>query len=363
MCDCLQLQSKGYIKDECGLLPKNLLTRFNLFVNMKLAIIILFVGVVGLSSAAPHQVATKQDKLARLESLLGKAFRYASGFFAKQQDDDGDDDLEDLLAEVQDGDDDDDDDLANLIAKLQDGDDDDEDAKLESFWKKALGHGLRYASSLFHQKAKQQDDDDDDDLEDLLAEVQDGDDDDDDLANLIAKLQDGDDDDDDDDDAKLESFWKKALGHGLRYASGLFAKQQDGDDDDDDLEDLLAEVQDGDDDDDDLANLIAKLQDGDDDDDDDDAKLESFWKKALGHGLKYASTFFHKNQATIENLMAKLQDGDDNDLDAKLQSFWKKALGHGLKYASGFFAKQQMQDGRQKSRLAEELLEKLTSKK
>ena len=62
---------------------------------MKLAIGILLVGIITLSSAAPYEVATEQEKLAKLESLLGRALRRT---VREQNDDNGDDDLADLLA-------------------------------------------------------------------------------------------------------------------------------------------------------------------------------------------------------------------------------------------------------------------------
>ena len=291
-----------------------------------------------------------EEELAKLQSFwkkaLGHGLKYAAGLFAKHQDDDDDDDLaqlEDLFADQQDGD-----------LTYDDGDEE-ELAKLQSFWKKALGHGLKYASGFF---AKHQDDDDDDDLaqlEDLFADQQDGD----------LTYDDG----DEEELAKLQSFWKKALGHGLKYAAGLFAKHQDDDDDDDlaQLEDLFADQQDGD----------LTYDDGDEEE---LAKLQSFWKKALGHGLKYASGFFAKHQdddddddlAQLEDLFADQQDGDltyddgDEEELAKLQSFWKKALGHGLKYAAGLFAKHHGDDDdtpAKKLSLSEELLDRLSRNK
>ena len=50
-------------------------TTFWILSNMKLAIGILLIGIVSLSSAAPYEVATKQEKLAKLESLLGRALQ------------------------------------------------------------------------------------------------------------------------------------------------------------------------------------------------------------------------------------------------------------------------------------------------
>ena len=206
---------------------------------MRLAVVILLVGVVSAANAAPIKSRHKKE-LAKLQSFwkkaLGHGLKLASGLFAKEQDDDVD------TAEIED-----------LIAKLQDDDDDDNDndnndlnekrfAKLQSFWKKALKHGLKLASGLF---AKEQDDNDAAEIEDLLSEVQDA----------GGKKQ----------SPTLQSFWKKALKHGLKYASGLFAKEQD-DDGTDEIEDL-----------------IAKLQD--DDVDEKEAKLSHF-KSSGGHSTK-----------------------------------------------------------------------------
>ena len=86
---------------------------------------------------------------ARLEGLLGKVLSY----YANEQDDD------DAEAEIE-----------NLIAKLQDDEAEVEEksfANLESIWKKALGHGLKYVGSLF---GKQQDDIEDEEEEEAKIE-------------------------------------------------------------------------------------------------------------------------------------------------------------------------------------------------
>ena len=348
------------------------------------------------------------------KGALKHGLKYASGLFAEQQDDDDNlAEIEDLFAELQDDDDDDvdmesfwsklgkgalkhglkyasgffaeqqnenenDNDgggnnnngnennglvkIERILAKLQDDDDDDVD--MESFWSKlgkgALKHGLKYASGFFAEQQNENENDNDGGGNNNNGNENNG------LAKIeriLAKLQ-----DDDDDDVTMESFLstlgKAALG-------GLFAKQQDNENENENENEndgggnnnnRLAKME----------RMLAKLQD----DDDDDVDMESFWSKfgkgALKHGLKYASGLFAEQQndddklAEIEDLFAELEGDDYNAPDeemADLQSFWKKALHRGLKYASGFFAKQQ--DGHQKKKmsLARKLLEKLAAAK
>ena len=278
------------------------------FVTMRLAVVIVLVGVISAATAAPiRNTHRNKDDLAKIEELI-----------AELQNDDTKD--------------------AN---EKDDDDDDDTGPHLQSFWKKALGHGLKYAAGLFGKKQK---DDNEVDkktlakLQGLLkkalrdAKEQDNDNNQAEIEDLFAKLQDGDGDDDDDTDpnekkmAKLQSFWKKALRHGLKYAAGLFGEKQKDDNEVDKktlakLQGLLkkalgdAKEQDNDNNHAEIEDLFAKLQDGDDDDDDDDddtgpnekkmAKLQSFWKKALRHGLKYASSLFAKKQHGGDNSLAK----------------------------------------------------------
>ena len=61
-------------------------------------------GIISLSCAALYEVATKQEKLAKLESLLGRALQRA----AREQDD-SDDDGDGLATIMEEVDDDDDD--------------------------------------------------------------------------------------------------------------------------------------------------------------------------------------------------------------------------------------------------------------
>ena len=156
--------------------------------NMKLAIGILVIGIAALSSAAPYEAtATKQGKLAKLESLLGRAFLRRA---VREQSDDSDDDdgLADLLA-VMEGDD--------------DNSEDDDGATAEKFklkFKKMIKSGKKLAGGLWKKyggtikqvgknyleskglpvgllaPAKLQEDDDDDGqatMEELLALLQD----------------------------------------------------------------------------------------------------------------------------------------------------------------------------------------------
>ena len=287
---------------------------------MKLVVVFLLVGIVGLSSAAPHGLATKQEKQAKLESLLGRLIGLGARYFAKQQD--GDD------------------------ATLQD--DDDSTTKLQN-WRKYLKKGLRFASRWF---AKEQDDNDDDDL-----------------ANLIAKLQD-DDDDEEEESPKMQN-WRKYLKKGLRFASRWFAKEQD-DDDDDDLAKLIAKLQD---DDGDLEGVLTKLQD-DNDGDSDQATIED-----LLADLQDADD--GDDQASIEDLLAELQDDGNGDSVANKENIFghffhkhgKSLLKHGLHFLAKEYGKTQdiddgddledliakLQGSTKKKSLAEQLLEKLTS--
>ena len=331
---------------------------------MKLVIVFLLVGIIGLSSAAPHGLATKQDKL---ESLLGRLIRVA-----KEQDDD--DDLEDIIAEKQDDDDDDDDALAKLIAKVQDDVDN-------------LGDVLTIL---------QDDNDGDSDqatIEDLLAELQDADDDDDQasIEDILAELQD---DGDDDSVVQKENIFKRffhrhgksLLKHALHFIANEYGQTQDMDDGDDDLEDVIAKLQeDGDDD--DLEDILAKLQDDDDGDsdqatiedllaklqdadDDDDTADVNFFKKfikkhgkkllkhAVKHGAKYVANNYgttqddNDNQVNIEDILAELQDdGDDDSLANKQNFLWhilrrhgKSLLRHGLHYLANKYNIMQTQD-------------------
>ena len=178
---------------------------------MKLAIGILVVGIAALSSAAPYEaMATKQGKLAKLESLLGRALLRRA--VREQSDDsDNDDGLADFLA-IMEGDDD-------------DNSEDDDGAEAEKFkfhvpslqsvtkgakkfaggvWKNYGGTikqvGKNYLKSkglgALVEPTKLQDDDDDDSqatIEELLDLLQDDDDSDDSngLADIEADTGDG----------------------------------------------------------------------------------------------------------------------------------------------------------------------------
>ena len=191
--------------------------------------------------------------------------------------------------------------MEDLIAELQDNDDDDvhlneeELAELQKFrWKKALGHGLKYAAGLFGKKQ----DEDNDDLSNIEA--------------IFAELQDDYDRSDDHEDlAKLKMMnLKKALKHGLKYFQRMLLrkekqkeqekeqvqpdeKQNEGENNNSEgNNNKLAKVKD---------IILAQLQDDENEDDINKtvekkelAKLQGLLKKALGRGLKYASSLFAK---------------------------------------------------------------------
>ena len=344
---------------------------------MKLAIVFLLFGIIGLSSTAPHGhgLATKQDEISQLEDLLAK-LQDGDEEEAEKPKESGSMKLKDILAKLQDDDDDDDSDLEDIIAKLQDDDDDEEEEeekpKIQN-WRKYARAGLRLLSNFFAEEQGDDDDkedmklkdiltrlqgddsddsdledvlaklqgDDDGDLEDILAKLQgDNDDDDSDLEDILAKLQ-----DDDNSIAKKESrfgrFFRKhgrgLLKHALHFLASEYGKMQDGDsnDDDEDLKDILAKLQGDDDGDDDLE---AELQ-GDNDDDDSD--LEDILAKLQGDD--------DDDDSDLEDILAKLQD-DDNSVAKKESRFGRFFRKHGrglLKHALHFLAREygKMQDG------------------
>ena len=223
--------------------------------NMKLAIGILVIGIAALSSAAPYEAtATKQGKLAKLESLLSLGRALLKRAVREQSDDSDDDDgLADLLA-IMEGDDDnsEDDDGANTerlrFHKIIKG-----GKKLAGrLWKKYGGTVKQLGKNYLKSKGlpvdglmaptKLQDNDDDDDGQATIEE-------------LLALLQDDNDYDDSDGLADIE------------VDTGDDTDTSDGSNDGNIIDELLAQLQNHD-----LAD-IKDTSDTSDDDDDDDGNL------------------------------------------------------------------------------------------